>query len=101
MSPYLEAEGPEQLTQLLDLALNQKAENQTASGRILYKIGKIEVSLCYSIQDSMIQFWYLDHVFQRPALFLKDVLLRFAWEKGGEKERYLATNHASNPEQDY
>jgi hypothetical protein len=90
--PYLSlsAEGPDELRSVLQHVLDQKTDVQASSQYILYKVGALESLIKINRSSPSFQFFYCDYLFGRPApMEVKNILKEMAWEKGGEKERYL------------
>lgn len=96
---YLLAEGPQGLEKVLESLLEQpnKPPNEYY---ILYYFGAQKSLIKVDIGQQPFLFWYYD-LLGRPATnVVKDILAKFAWEKGGEKERYLQDLKKQNIEVD-
>lgn len=88
---YEIAQGPDGLTQVLDdMLLRTKTDPQFAAEEhyILYQLGQQRSLLKVDLSEQPFQFWYFD-LLGRPATnAVKDVVAKFLWEKGGEKDRF-------------
>ncbi len=94
--PCIIAEGPEGLAKVLDDLLAEKqfsAENQRIEHYILYRLGDQRSLIKVDISEQPFMFWYYDLLGRSPTNAVKDTIASFAWEKGGEKERYLREHH--------
>jgi len=89
---YIVVNGPEKLEKVLNELLEHSKLDLTIRERahyILFEMGNQKSLIKMDLNIWPIVFWYYD-LLGRPATSLvKDVLARFIWDKGGEKEWYF------------
>ncbi len=90
---YTTAIGQEGLAKLLDQFLEQKQLGLLLDPEqyIKYVNGDAEALIKIDMSTEPFHFWCYDYVHGRPMLSVTNILLDFAWNKGGEKEAYLST----------
>lgn len=88
---YISVDGPEGLQRTLNElfeATHSKTPNQSEY-YIMYHLGNQKSLIKLDLGQEPFLFWYYDLLGRPATKVVKDILAEFAWEKGGEKKRYM------------
>lgn len=89
--PYVLAEGPEGLNEVLNSLLTQAQKDHAFASTghyIVYQLGDQKSLIKVDFNHSPFQFWYYDLLGRPITRVVKETIAQFLWEKGGEKERF-------------
>lgn len=88
-SSYTIADGPDELSKVLDQLLQKSQTSGELVHYILYRLGMQKSLIKVDFQKKPYQFWYCDTLGRPITNKVKDIIARFLWEKGGEREQYV------------
>lgn len=94
---YVIAEGPEGLREVLDQFLESaKTDSEFAAvgHYILYQLGDQKSLIKVDMSATPYQFYYYDYLGRPATKAVKKTIVRFLWEKCGEREKYLKENES-------
>src|SRR5690349_17732928 len=99
---YILANGPEGLTKVLNELLEKSKVDASLKNRahfILYEVGNQKSLIKMDLKEWPLAFWYYDLLGRPATSIVKDILARFAWDKGGEKEWYYKEKGKADSEE--